>query len=479
MTSDISGLGKSSSSPCSSTSVFRAQATHWAHLPAAAPIVPWRPGWRNTTQIDIHDMTPYEESLGSDISGIDAYATRALVIGSSAVVVAAKTTQEESQIRDYHAYLKDCGFGPNEVIVLRGSHLLEALLSPTNTAQFERVQALAQNGHRIQLFAHDTKQHDLQEKLGVAGDIFLTRDNSAGILLDHKLSVRELAKSIYPKDKNPFAPYRTSRGVSETLKAAIEMMQLHRCIFLKNPDMEGGVGMTKINRTLRVGEIHDFCQRHTANREPVLIEAGLVGDAADVSLRYHVEPHEIVAVTCTGQYMNGTQHMGNIISLNHGWSVLPEHWPESVRRSIEERLWKTANPLVQFASANGYVGNFGVDLRVLYFADSQTFEVYVLECNARVTGATYPIDLLEQAAANLGHNNLTVAMYTTKLPNHVTWNKVHNLIEEFGFGYSQGQGIVLGPPTLVDRYNKLILFAVGDTPGNVEVLLQTVLPLFS
>jgi len=477
MTSDISGLGKSGSFPCSSASVFRT--AHWAHLPAAAPVVPWRPGWRNTTQIDIHDMTPYEASLGSDISGIDAYATRALVLGSSVVVVAVQNDHEEIQICDYHAYLKNHGFGPCEVIILRGSHLLEALLSPTNVTQFKRVQELAQNGHRIQLFAHDSKQHELQERLGVEKVVFLTQDNSTGILLDHKLSVRELAKSIYPKDQNPFAPYCTSRGVSETLKAAIEMMQLHKCVFLKNPDMEGGVGMMKINRTLRVGEIHDFCQRHTANREPVLIEAGLVGDAADVSLRYHVEPHEIVAVACTGQYMNGTQHMGNIISLNQGWSVLPEHWPESVRGSIEEQLWKTANPLVQFASANGYVGNFGVDLRVLYFADSQTFKVYVLECNARVTGATYPIDMLEQAAANLGHSNLTVAMYTTKLPKRTSWNKIHNIIEEFGFGYSQGQGIILGPPTLVDRHNKLIIFAVGDNPGNVEVLLQTLLPLFS
>lgn len=141
----------------------------------------------------------------------------------------------------------------------------------------------------------------------------------------------------------------------------------------------------------------------------------------------------------------------NIVKRNHrGEPVV--HWgntiagnpKDPINKALTRKTVKELKEIVEYYAQLGYRGYIGFDLLLL-----RSGKIKVLETNARITGATYPLLILEQLARQRKSRDFVVLATNMIAPDHRdlhTFTQLQERLGELIYTTERGEGII---PALV------------------------------
>ena len=441
-------------------------------------------------QIMIHDPALVYENISKDgsIKGAEQYIIRSFVLpGSEAIMV--KDEKTNSFTLPLSKYYSEIGIGPKNFDFIEISEkydsVLEEYLENINdiddieplsiTGQSKKTQYLIEKlAKRIgnpkksleeNVYIIKKKMNipllrsgNVEPERGLKGQILTALAND-DITLRKKLQ-KEGLKSINLE----YLIWNKDNDIE--LDKLNKLIKKRGSVYVKTTGLASGVGVESFNN---IDDIISFIA-DTKKKFGDKVNFIITEDISNIikkesSLQFNIDNDgKITILGLTENIVENNEHQGNIVTSNLDNDI------NNIDLKSYNELIKYLEILSKDFKFNGYGG---LDLAI-------TSEgVKLLEVNARYTGATYPLAVLDQLRVLTGKDNLTVMSINTLKPK-IKINNFNELEKIFGNVLLTKEKIEDGEingviPTLVSTLpEKMGIIIVGENKNEVKDILNIV-----
>lgn len=322
------------------------------------------------------------------ISGKELYADRSLLLPGLAVVKAGE------EIHEYKCFLHDLGIGAELVLQVGGENLLQGVKAHPHYV--DTIRTLVDAGAKIQFFNSSEQEDGFLKELSLGWEDTVSPPPSISQCVDNKIWLRDFAKEqglndLFPRHIFCKTKAEVQRAVSELSRSIPDF------VVLKRPDLASGLGLVKLrtdSQAILRAQLDTYFSKYGENHS-LIVEEGY--EHIPLSLLWDIDEDDTRVLAVTRQLLDEHfAHQGNVLS-----SLLPAEVTEDDR----QRMISMSEHLSTIFWSKDYRGLCGFD-----FMKTRDGKIFLLECNARVTAATYAYGVAEQIAAGRGNIKWTIHM---------------------------------------------------------------------
>ncbi|MFZ6015754.1 MAG: hypothetical protein ACOYUZ_05395 [Patescibacteria group bacterium] len=419
-------------------------------------------------QISIHDMSPFHFLQG--ISGLSAYASRALVCPGIVIAGYNSETSLESLKQSFDA-LRRLDVGAQELIVLQGENLMEALLRPHASSIMSRFTFFLENGWPISFFLSRDMEM-LVDAIGFGWDCILTPRPDIATIYDDKHYVRCLADKLGISHAFPAWKYLSSN--LEDLYATRQRILATAnpptdTVFLKVHDFDGGEGILRWDNLTPRAKVEEFANKYLGRG--VIMDAGYPRDhfgMQEYSLKVIIHKNGFEPLYVSRQRIRSDAHVGNDVAL--GEKLLDD--------VLYQNLTDLVTPICDDAVKRGYgkgrSRTMGIDFMVIPNAGGPV--VMLLEINARTTAADYAMAVCLQAKDRFGGQAAVIMENLSGLPAGIDHDTLRDkYLQADPWDGTDKPGFILSNAACL-AYGKITAFAIGKDLEQATQVFKKLLP---
>lgn len=430
-------------------------------------------------RVAIDDVHFFQDILPG-IQGVGLYPDRSVVHPYAAVYLSDTGDIEQAQSH-YADYMRPLGLGPDELRFVKGCDLFEGVMRDPHMRDQLRTELSNGSGFTLETFSSYGRWGEFVQELELNTDQLRTPlDLDLVRQLDDKAGLRAFAREEFGKNGERHVPaHRLAYTPQEIWNVTGEMLHQHPGLVVKRPDLEGGESMMCVNNDTNIGELRAWTARHCDGESQVLIEEDLRlrpgARTVEASLQWYVpkwtQPQKRFFST---QDIVSNAHRGNAIASND-YDSLPAWLPERTRIDIVRTAWELTSLYVEIMWSRGYVGYIGFDLMVVINSNG-SFEVIILEVNARKTAGTY-LESMRWHIQNTYLPGASAVMRNVKPKGITHWRQaVRRLCNPYhpegegniSFNAATGTGVIILAPRLLPH--KLVVIASAPTIEHAQRL---------
>lgn len=244
---------------------------------------------------------------------------------------------------------------------------------------------------------------------------------------------------------------------------------------LKVPNAASGIGQMVIQRDKSDTLILNFLRK---NPGPVFIEE-FFGEHLPISVTFTLVDGKIYFKHVTTQIQssdglgNYQIHEGNLIAGNLA-DLLPENWPEDLRRRAHEMLMTLCARVLQDMQDAGYIGALSMDL-MIRLDENGCPVIKLAEINARVTGSM-PVSGTARLAERHrdGRETFVMGMNASfETGKYRDWRCLESALSDLHYSPERGKGVLICMgATLKD--DKCSLHVVADSPAECRQIMRLI-----
>jgi hypothetical protein len=421
--------------------------------PIANPYSAASLGILGTEMIRIHDVYPAFVKL--DVDGIAEYHTRAASLPGLVVI--------QSPLPDaYTRLLRDTNIGANRLWqVPMGSTLTESLID----GQHHLLRSFLDQGHKLECFLPTADQRKFVEhQLGFDySQVVWGPSPELAVLTNSKIWLR---RQFAGTKGVAFAEHQIT---SQADRLAITeychyLIGKYGGAIVKVEDQASGDGMIKLHDVPNWGQVLKLGLMEFKRRGfhgEVIVEAGY-WEHIPLSVQMEVSDTGPEFILDTEQTMTDhTVHAGNIITNGANPKVLDE-----VRQQMREQALLLGWSYYRL----GYRGHVGFD-----FMDT-AHGLFLLESNARITGAMYPLGVGLQMEAN-GANHWAVVTLNIEPAHRWEYNRLHQTLSDMDMLFNGQRGVLPMAPgllTINHGKRKAMVYCTGKDIAEANAYLDEV-----
>ncbi|MCB9802574.1 hypothetical protein H6761_00965 [Candidatus Nomurabacteria bacterium] len=334
-----------------------------------------------TRSLHIHDVVP-SFPLES-VEGIEAYNWRALLLKGDKVV------GEHPCLYDYLTWLKEIGIGNNGDVFPVPSNALYECIQDDPNLQRQLRQWIGARGLHVRLFARGLADQLFLEHVGLLSQ---AEGFNPHLDLADQANDKAFLRKVLDEHFDPrWAPFNLIVNRQSEIMSAIKKIAKHDCDFIvvKAPHLASGEGMDFFPLEQQMSAAHFAAKLWAKGNRTIIIEAGYRHDS--FSTQWEIRPSELRFIGFSQQIISqGRIYQGSIISSDSLLNLSLAEATLAQERCHDLALWY---------QSRGYVGTFGIDFIVVRRpGQKHDGELFLLEINGRVTGATYPFSVGRQLA---------------------------------------------------------------------------------
>lgn len=398
---------------------------------------------------NVHDI------YGAELIGgyLDNYQTRiiGLLASNHKLILPERHRQAATELLDYFISIGFDHLDHDNLIWIDDKHTALFETMALIMAQSDTIKALHDPEYTriVPFFASERIQ-----KLADQYNKNINLTHSMASLLNDKAQFRKLLKQA--NIRTPGA-YTIIKDENAPMQKALEIYdELYRQGYhqfaLILPKSCSGAGIHRFTNTYELKTIID----HLDDQEEFLIDPWFNDAVAAPSFQFYLadRPENDILIGLTDQLLDDCYHLGNIFPSKYAYL---------------EQVQTIASQVIEMLRKEGARGMMGVDL-LIREVQGQIIP-YVLEINARQTGAVYAgflaYELRNQKLKPwIGHNNID-------LPEGTTLHQYHNYLKANHIAYNKGdkEGILITCNGNLPE-NKIMILILADTTERLYELLE-------
>jgi hypothetical protein len=408
-------------------------------------------GPTNPRLVRFHDVGPAFPGL--HVTGLDHYPDRALLLPGLAVI-------QRGGFAQHLAYLREVGIGADRFLAVSPGDTLTGSLGPDQLTQLRR---LAGDGHQFEFFL--TTEGD---EAFVAREMQLPYEKV--VWGPRAKLARNANDKIWLRRQFPNSVLKTARFPDHEILSVLQEeliydfvrdnLEINGGAVLKHPSLASGDGIFVIRdgqswREEVAAALGDFHQRSYTGE--IIVEAFYESLPLSGQAEITTEGPRFICATVQ-EIANDTDHAGNYLTNGPLPGVTA-----GIAAQVETDTLELAFGLWRL----GYRGYVGFD----FLYDLRFGQLFVIECNARITGAMYPLSVGLQVQSK-GQPSWAVATEIMQPTRQYDFNTLMRLLKVRDLLFDGTAGILPACPGLL-RYGKAMLYAVGDTTPAAADYLDT------
>lgn len=328
------------------------------------------------------------------IPGKQFYPDRALLLPGIAFVSSGE------EVSDYHDYLRGCGIGASEVCQIADPDIYSGILGDQSAREY--ICRLVGEGYKIEFFNSTSREENFVREMGFDWKKnTISAPAEISMQADNKAWLRSFAKEIQCEQVFPRHAFcRNKAEVLRELSFISETNPKPDFVVLKRTNLASGLGLIKLRTDMAEllrAQLTDYFNKNGEKSE-LILEAGYLH--APLSVLWEIKERDISVAAFTRQILDEKfVHQGNIIATHN----LP-----GVSEVDRIKMAAKTSPFVLAMQKKGYRGLCGFDLM-----KTRSGDIFVLECNARVTATAYIVGLLRQITVE--HSSRPCALHAQNL----------------------------------------------------------------